>query len=547
VQPAGRDYGAEPSVEEVQLAVKALRNGAAGGLDGIVAPLLKTGFVVVSWLHRVICAVWRSGRAPVDWKRALIVPLYKGKGDRKVADNYRGISLLSIPGKVYATILMRRVYEQVDSQLSDAQSAFRKGRGIGDAVFTLRMTMARCKEFNVPMHMAFVDLRKAYDSVHRPTLWLILRRYGVHEKLRELLSDLHVGTQAAVKLCGQQSEFFNVECGVRQGCVIAPLLFNMFMDFMVKAALADMPNGCGVKLAYLAAGEICCGGGAGEDGHSPHVINTLLYADDLVLMSHDADELAAMLKVLDEKCAELGMCINASKTELMSAGKIEQQQQSQQSADVQLADGTAKYVEVFKYLGGLVTPCGSCEREVAARVGKALGKFKQMKEVWRNKKLRLRTKVKCYQCYVLPILLFGSEYWAMTDAQVTQLERVHSMCMRHMLRVRLSDMHSLSWLRGQCGLASMKQYLMAGRMRWLGHLLRMDDGRLPHVALFSHPVGGWRAPGRPMMRWADRLKKDLSELGLPQHRWGDDGIQVMCNDRQGWRQLVYDITHPQAG
>lgn len=199
---AGQDYGAEPSIGEVQYAVKALRNGAAAGLDGIVAPLLKAGSVVTHWLHRVICAVWRAGRAPVDWKHAVIVPLYKGKGDRKSADNYRGISLLSIPGKVYATILMRRVYEQVDNQLLDAQSAFRKGRGIGDAVFTLRMTMARCREFNVPLHMAFVDLRKAYDSVPRSALWLVLRKYGVHGKLLELLQDLHVGTQAAVKLNG---------------------------------------------------------------------------------------------------------------------------------------------------------------------------------------------------------------------------------------------------------------------------------------------------------------------------------------------------------
>ena len=135
------------------------------------------------------------------------MPLYKGKGDRKSADNYRGISLLSIPGKVYATILMRRVYEQADSQLLDAQTAFRKGRGIGDAVFTLRMTMARCKEFNVPLHMACVDLRKVYDSVHRPLLWLVLKKYGVgHSKLRELLFDLHNGTQAAVKIDGKLSE-----------------------------------------------------------------------------------------------------------------------------------------------------------------------------------------------------------------------------------------------------------------------------------------------------------------------------------------------------
>ena len=177
-------------------------------------------------------------------------------------------------------------------------------------------------------------------------------------------------------------------------------------------------------------------------------------------------------------------------------------------------------------------------------LGKALGKFQQMKQVWRNRRLKLRTKVRCYQCYVIPILLFGSEYWSMTDAQVTQLERVHSRCMRQMLGVKLSDRHSLSWLRKQCGLASIAQYLMAGRMRWLaGHVLRMGEGRLPHVALLSTPAGGWRSRGRPATRWADRIKKDLHQLGLPLHRLGAGGLQEHCADRQAWRQLVYGITH----
>ena len=86
--------------------------------------------------------------------------------------------------------------------------------------------------------MAFVDLRKAYDSVPRDTLWRILHVYGVHTKLIELLMDLHTGTQAAVRMGGVVSEWFDVHGGVRQGCVIAPLLFNIYMDFVVRQAMA---------------------------------------------------------------------------------------------------------------------------------------------------------------------------------------------------------------------------------------------------------------------------------------------------------------------
>jgi hypothetical protein len=95
------------------------------------------------------------------------VPLYKGNlpGSAKLTSNHRPISLLSIPGKVYALLLLSRVNAQIESQLLDCQSVFRKSRGRSDAAFTLRMLMSKCLEYKQPLYMAFVDLTKAYDSI----------------------------------------------------------------------------------------------------------------------------------------------------------------------------------------------------------------------------------------------------------------------------------------------------------------------------------------------------------------------------------------------
>jgi hypothetical protein len=544
VGPDGsEDTGEPPTVGEVLAAVRMLRNDAAAGVDGIVAPLLKAGSVMACWLHRVIVAVWNGGKAPVEWKRALIVPLYKGKGDRKAADNYRGVSLLSIPGKVYTSIIMQRVYQQADKQMGEWQTAFRRGRGLGDAVFTLRMVMSRCREFNQPVHMAFVDLQKAYDSVDRDMLWLALKWYGVHPKLQALLQDLHVGTQAAVKLGGfRAKEWFDVRTGVRQGCVIAPLLFNMFMDLVVRAAADKMPDGCGVRMAFRADGEVFSAGPGQGEGRSEWFLRVLLYADDLVLLSHDPGELVQMLHVLDATCREFGLTINASKTELMSvcAGA----DHAQRVGDVQLSNGVAKCVEAFRYLGGMVDPCGTCEGELAARIGKALGKFKQMYGVWHNRRLRFRTKVRLYKCYVLPILLFGSEFWALTHGQAQRLERVHSSCMRRLLRVRLADRVPLEELRHRCRLPSLQQFLQARRLQWLGHVLRMQPERFARRALLSRPWQGQRRPGRPAMRWSeDCIKADLAARGLPLVRGGNGGLDALCAARSEWRRMVHAIAH----
>jgi hypothetical protein len=162
-----------PSADEVAEAMAALRNGAAAGVDCINAPLLKAGPLMATWLHRVICAVWVSGKAPVDWKCALLVPLHKSKGSAKLTGNHRPNSLLRIPGKVYALLLLSMVNAQIEPQLLDCQSAFRKSRGLSDAVFTLRMLMSKCREYKQPLYMAFVDLSKAYDTIPRALCTLV--------------------------------------------------------------------------------------------------------------------------------------------------------------------------------------------------------------------------------------------------------------------------------------------------------------------------------------------------------------------------------------
>ncbi len=525
-----------PSVKEVEAAVAALRNGAAAGADNIIAPLLKASPVMVSWLHRVLVAVWSSGRAPVDWKRALIVPLFKGKGSARDAANYRPISLLSIPGKVYALILLHRVSNQVEGQLLECQCAFRKGRGLNDAVFTLRSLMHKCHRYKEPLYLAFVDLRKAYDSIPRGALWRVLTAYGVDPQVVDLLADLHTGTQAAVKLAGSTGDWFGIDRGVRQGCVIAPLLFNTFFDCVVRLAVSRMPDGCGVQLAYHADGEVLPRfKSAGQS--TMLTIATLLYADDLVFMSCDRSELEVMLQTFDIVCGEMGMCVNAAKTELMAIGHDGELPDS-----VQLSGGNARYVSAFKYLGGVVDTTATWDKEIHLRITKARGRFAEMQRLWCMRKLKVSLKMKCYSAYVLPILMFGSESWALTKKQAKQLEVVHSDCLRQILGVRRCDHHKLTDIRARCGTVSLAEMLKAGRLRWLGHVLRMGEERLPKQALLSQLYGvGSARRGRPRASWEHCVTKDLESLGLPTTMLDLTGA---CAIRGAWRSMLYKITHP---
>ena len=126
------------SCEEVATAIRKLKNSKTPGVCGISAKMLKGGGSrVVKWLHSVIQLMWKMGEVVEDWRRAVIIPLYK-KGNKMVCNNYRGISLLSVPSKVYAKILDRQLRSRIESRVLEVQGGFKSGRSCVDQMFTVR-------------------------------------------------------------------------------------------------------------------------------------------------------------------------------------------------------------------------------------------------------------------------------------------------------------------------------------------------------------------------------------------------------------------------
>ena len=111
----------------MEAAIGKMKSGKAAGLCGINAEMLKAGdSVVVKWQYRIVDIAWATGEVPEDWKRAVKIPLHK-KGSKGMCSNYRGISLLSVPGKVYARIVDNRVKQTTEGVMLEVQGGFRKG------------------------------------------------------------------------------------------------------------------------------------------------------------------------------------------------------------------------------------------------------------------------------------------------------------------------------------------------------------------------------------------------------------------------------------
>ncbi|KAK3560499.1 hypothetical protein QTP86_009653 [Hemibagrus guttatus] len=142
--------------------------------------------------------VWQSGTVPLDWETGVVVPLLK-KGDRRVCSNYRVITLLSLPGKVYSRVLERRVRLLVEPRIQEEQCGFRPGRGTLDQLYTLHRVLEGSWEFAQPVQMCFVDLEKAFDRVPRGILWEVLWEYGVRGSLLRAVRSLYNRSRSLVR------------------------------------------------------------------------------------------------------------------------------------------------------------------------------------------------------------------------------------------------------------------------------------------------------------------------------------------------------------
>ena len=189
-------------------------------------------------LHQLLNLVWTEEEIPNDWKKGLLVKLPKS-GDLSKCDKWRGITLLSIPSKVLTRVLLDRMKDAIDQELKDEQAGFRKERSCTDQIATLRVIVEQSIEWQTSLYVCFVDFEKAFDSVDQQTIWNILSYYGVPDKFINIIRLLYKDYTCQVVHNGKLSEEFAVTTGVRQGCLLSPLLFLVVLDWVKKTGYAS--------------------------------------------------------------------------------------------------------------------------------------------------------------------------------------------------------------------------------------------------------------------------------------------------------------------
>ena len=185
-------------------------------------------------LHEVICQCWQEGAVPQDTRVSKISTIYKNKGERNDCNNYKGISLRSIVGKVFDRVILIRLQKLAGRMYRESQCGFRAERSTIDIVFSLRQLHEKCREQHMPLYIAFIDLTQAFDLVSRDGLFKVLPKIGCPPKLQSMIESFHTDTKGTVQINDSFSETFEIRSGVRQGCVLAPMFFGTFFGLLLK-------------------------------------------------------------------------------------------------------------------------------------------------------------------------------------------------------------------------------------------------------------------------------------------------------------------------
>ncbi|XP_061737900.1 uncharacterized protein LOC133539760 [Nerophis ophidion] len=362
---------------------------------------------------------------------------------------------------------------------------------------------------------------------------------GIPPKFLNILRQLHDGMRACVRIVGQQSPSFNVKVGVRQGCVLAPVIFNLFLSAVTLLSHKALGTTDGIHIQFRLDGSLFnIRRLQAFTKITKQQILELQYADNCALLAHTPDSLQRALNVVSSTYSALGLKVNISKTQIIAQHSIHQSEVPVFNIDGQ----QLTIVQHFTYLGSVLSPTCNIDNDIQVRVGLASAAFGRLKtRVFLNRNLTVSTKAAVYRAVCLSTLLYGSEPWTPYQRHVRILERYHIRCLQRILGLTWEDRVPHVDIFDRTQTPSIQVFLAQRHLRWVGHVIRMPAQRLLRQILYGQLQEGCRSPGGQRKRYKDHIKTLLKRCAIQ-----PSALEVLAADRHIWRDCSHaGIAHLQ--
>ncbi|KAL4153967.1 hypothetical protein QTP88_001800 [Uroleucon formosanum] len=352
--------------------------------------------------------------------------------------------------------------------------------------------------------------KKAYDYIHRESLINILKEFRFPSKIVSLIGASINQKNIKVKIANTTSQPVRVTTGLRQGDALSPVLFNLVQEKIVR----EMNVSEGIALGQI-------------------TIGFLAYADDIALLGDDIETINRLGKKLIKAAEKVGLTVNDDKTEYLTVSRNSRNYRLGQH--IELEGHIFKKVSQFKYLGSIITQDNELKTEVSSRIQLANKGYYGLEKVLKSRTLSKNLKIRMYMTLLRPIVMYGSETWALRKAEEQRLGVFERKVLRKIYGP-VFDNQTNEWrklhnyeIQMQFQRPDIIKEITKRRLMWGGHAWR-KQGSLVRLVIEEEPIGK-RPLGRPRLRWEDCVKKDIKSIG-PGIRWRE-----VAEDMDRWQDL----------
>ncbi len=470
---------------EVMRVVRKAKLGKAQGFDGIPTECIK-GLSAVSFMFLLFRKCFDTGMIPGVWKKGIINPIPKNvTADPRVPLNYRGITLSPVMYKLYCGVLNNRLSDWAENcdMLEDEQNGFRRGRSCQDHLSTLSSIIECRKAKKLSTFAVFIDFSKAYDRINRDLLFQKIEKLGVHGRFIGTLRSMYSNVECAVRINGLLTNWFPVNTGLKQGCLLSPLLFNLYLNDLIQE-VKDLNLGVDVN---------------------DENVSILCYADDIVLLAENEHDLQVMLSRLHNWCDVWKMKVNGDKTKVVH---FRTKSAVRTQFDFRCGELKLDVVEQYKYLGMIFTEFLDFERmakAVSECARRALGSLIAKDKAHGGMPFDVFTHL--YNSLVQPIIDFGAGIWG-SSRDYDCIDSIQNRACRYFLGV--NRYAPTAAVRGDMGWAVPAQRKWICVTRLYCRLAGLSDTRL------NNRVFKWaRDKARAGQKnWVFRTESLYGEMGL---------------------------------
>ena len=434
------------TVELIDDCIRRVKRGRAAGHDHLtVEHLLYAHPILLTFLTILFNILKLHGTVPHDFCKGIIIPLIKNSdGDKSSSDNYRGITLSPVLSKVFELVLLNDVKSYLTSD--KLQFGFKQDSSCAHAIFTMRSVVEHYCNSGSTVAVCALDIAKAFDRVdHYALLSLLIDRKVPKYFIRIMLKWFQYSI-ASVRWGGALSAVFDVLAGVRQGGLLSPLLFSVYMDVLINR-LRRFGFGC-----YLANCYFGC----------------LVYADDIILLSHSVNAMRIMLNVCEQFALDFDMKFNTQKSVVMRIGE---------RCDVTCAHLTLDgkeliFVRSLKYLGVhlVAGKCFSCcVKNVRMKFYRTFNAI-----YYRSKGVNTElVTLHLFKSYCLPFILYGTEAVPLNKTALRRLDDCIKLAVAKIFNVKDDN---IDVVRSYCDLPYIGDIIEKRRLNFINRFLNYQYG-----------------------------------------------------------------------